>query len=70
MEEGHYKKQDNGAWIYADAYNIIINKDYVLSWETHQDASYPIDGWTWHESAPQEYVDWIEFLENENIDED
>jgi len=63
MDAGHYKIHADGTWTYAAEDKVVINKSYFLCWETHQDASYPIDGWSWHDTAPQEYLDWLESLE-------
>jgi len=62
---GHYKQEENGNWIYADETKVIFNKDYELSEMTHQDASYPIDGWYWYEEAPQDYIEWYNSISND-----
>jgi len=56
---GHYKKTKDG-WLFASANSAVIHKEYLLCWETHEDASYPIDGWYWHDTPPMDYLKWEE----------
>lgn len=36
--------------------NFVLNKDYELRRETHADHTYPIDGWSWFDSAEDAYT--------------
>lgn len=33
--------------------NFVLNKDYELHRETHNQHTYPIDGWSWFDSEDQ-----------------
>ena len=45
-ESGFYKF--DGILLYGP--NFVLNKDYELRKETHQNNTYPIDGWYWFDS--------------------
>lgn len=49
---GFYKEQ-NGEWFFAP--NFVYNKNYTLQRDGNRES---IDGWKWHDEAPQEYIDW------------
>jgi hypothetical protein len=50
---GFYKKTTEGEWWYAP--NFVYHKDYTLEKDGNRE---PIDGWEWHDNAPQEYLLW------------
>lgn len=46
---GFYKL--DGILLYGP--NFVINANYELRKESHQEHQYPIDGWYWFDSEPQ-----------------
>jgi len=46
---GFYKL--DGALLYGP--NFVLNADYELRRETHEQHSYPVDGWYWFDSEDQ-----------------
>jgi len=36
----------------------VENANYTLLIENHEDYTYPVDGWEYHVTPPQGYVDW------------
>ena len=36
----------------------VENANYTLLIENHEDYTYPVDGWEYHATPPQGYVDW------------
>ena len=49
-----YKKDNNGDWTVG--IRIILPTNEELT-ENNTENSY---GWTWHDTPPQEYLDWLE----------
>jgi hypothetical protein len=51
---GFYKKDENGEWFYAP--NFVYGPNYSLTKEEKDTYQMPIEGWQWHDEAPQEYL--------------
>lgn len=47
-----YKKENDNWW----CSDWVSNKNYTLNENNKQS----IDGWEWHDTPPQEYLDWLE----------
>ena len=45
-------------WVKAPTYEIFV--------DNHEDYEFPFDGWEYHETPPQDYIDWW----NENFSEE
>jgi hypothetical protein len=58
---GFYKKVSDTEWYFAP--NFVYSKDYTLERDGNRES---IDGWNWHEQAPQEYIIW-EYLNNQQL---
>jgi hypothetical protein len=43
-----FYKQENGELLYGP--NFVLNKNYELRRETHEQHNYPVDGWFWFDS--------------------
>ena len=43
-----FYKQENGELLYGP--NFVLNKNYELRKETHEQHNYPVDGWHWYDS--------------------
>jgi hypothetical protein len=56
---GFYKQLET-EWWYAP--NFVYHKDYTLERNGNRE---PIDGWQWYDEAPEEYIDYINSLDNE-----
>jgi hypothetical protein len=52
---GFYKKEGD-EWFHAP--NFVESSNYILVGEFKDSYNYPIDGWTWHEEAPSEFIAW------------
>jgi hypothetical protein len=50
---GFYKKVSDNEWWFAP--NFVHHKDYTLKREGNRES---IDGWEWHDKAPNEYKLW------------
>ena len=61
MEEtsGFYKKVSDIEWWYAP--NFVYHKNYKLERDGNRES---IDGWEWHDKAPQEYLEWLDKQKN------
>jgi hypothetical protein len=46
-----FYKEENGELIYGP--NFVLNKNYELRKETHDQHTYPIDGWYWFDSKAE-----------------
>lgn len=55
---GFYKKEADNFWFFAP--NFVYNKDYELERDGNRDA---VDGWQWYDTAPEEYLAWLELQE-------
>jgi hypothetical protein len=43
-----FYKEENGELLYGP--NFVLNKNYELRKETHNQHTYPVDGWYWFDS--------------------
>jgi hypothetical protein len=43
-----FYKEENGELLYGP--NFVLNKNYELRRETHEQHNYPVDGWFWFDS--------------------
>jgi hypothetical protein len=59
MESGFYKKETSGNWLFGSEKIIGPFNSWELRKELKDTYDYPIDGWTWYDDAPQEYIDWM-----------
>jgi hypothetical protein len=46
-----FYKEENGELIYAP--NFVLNKNFELYKETHDQHTYPVDGWHWFDSETE-----------------
>jgi hypothetical protein len=46
-----FYKEENGELIYGP--NFVLNKNYELRKETHDQHTYPVDGWYWFDSQTE-----------------
>jgi hypothetical protein len=46
-----FYKEENGDLIYGP--NFVLNKNYELRKETHDQHTYPVDGWYWFDSETE-----------------
>jgi hypothetical protein len=46
-----FYKDENGELIYGP--NFVLNKNYELRKETHDQHTYPVDGWYWFDSETE-----------------
>lgn len=46
-----FYKNDNGTLLFGP--NFVLNKDFELRRETHEQHTYPVDGWAWFDSEDQ-----------------
>ncbi len=46
-----FYKDENGELIYGP--NFVLNKNYELRKETHEQHTYPVDGWYWFDSETE-----------------
>jgi hypothetical protein len=46
-----FYKEENGELIYGP--NFVLNKNYELRKETHDQHTYPVDGWYWFDSQDE-----------------
>lgn len=58
MESGFYK-QEGDEWFYGPNKVIGPFESWELTKETKDQFTYPYQGWTWYDSAPQGYIDWL-----------
>ena len=46
-----FYKEENGELLYGP--NFVLNKNYELRKETHDQHTYPVDGWYWFDSEEE-----------------
>jgi hypothetical protein len=46
-----FYKEENGELIYGP--NFVLNKNYELRKETHEQHTYQVDGWYWFDSETE-----------------
>lgn len=55
---------DTGGFYKTDSENLffgpnyVLNKDYELLRETHEQHTYPVDGWSWFENEEEARVNF------------
>lgn len=53
---GFYKLDPGGDWFFAS--KSVHAPSYTLLIENKDEYTYPVHGWNYFESPPQEYIDW------------
>ena len=53
-----YKQQTEPSEFWSVGLSKVINENFELLIENHAEYDYPVDGWTYHETPPQGFVDW------------
>jgi hypothetical protein len=51
LDTSGFYKNDNGTLLFGP--NFVLNANYELRRETHDQHNYPIDGWHWFDSEAQ-----------------
>ena len=51
IDTSGFYKNDNGAILFGP--NFVLNANYELRRETHDQHTYPVDGWHWFDSEDQ-----------------
>ena len=54
-----YKQILEPSEYWAVGLHSVINKNYELFIEKHEEYNYPVDGWEYHVTPPQAYLDWV-----------
>jgi len=65
---GFYKLNEIGEWEFAP--NFVYAPTYTLLKEDKDTYTYPVDGWTWYDLAPQAYLKELQILKTNNNEED
>lgn len=62
-----YKQQTEPSEFWSVGLHKVENTNYTLLIEDHAEYDYPVDGWTYHATPPQGYIDWWDanFLDDE-----
>jgi len=55
-----YKQTTKPSEYWAVGLDKVVNENYELRIEKHADYDYPVDGWTYHATPPQEFLDWVD----------
>lgn len=63
----YYKNHGQAGW--ARGLRVILPDNTELNASNKDEWQYPIDGWTWHDEPPQDYLDWEESNNSIPIDE-
>jgi len=50
MDTSGFYKEENGELLYGQ---VVLNKNYELRKETHEQHTYPVDGWYWFASEAE-----------------
>jgi len=53
-----YKQYTEPSEFWSVGLEKVENTNYTLLIEDHAQYTYPVDGWIYHETPPQGYVDW------------
>ena len=51
LDTSGFYKNDNGTLLFGP--NFVLNANYELRRETHDQHTYPIDGWHWFDNEDQ-----------------
>lgn len=54
---GFYKLNEINEWEFAP--NFVYAPKYTLLKEEKDTYTYPVDGWTWYDTEPIEYTEWL-----------
>lgn len=55
-----YKQTMKPSEYWAVGLHKVINENFELLIENHEDYKYPIDGWNYYATPPQDYLEWVE----------
>ena len=61
-----YKQQTEPSEFWSVGLHKVENEKYTLLIEDHEEYDYPVDGWTYHATPPEDFVRWY----NENFPPD
>ena len=50
LDTSMFYKNENGTLLFG---NVVLNKNYELRKETHDQHTYPVDGWYWFDSEAE-----------------
>ena len=50
LDTSRFYKNENGTLLFG---NVVLNKNYELRKETHDQHTYPVDGWYWFDSEAE-----------------
>jgi hypothetical protein len=56
VDTSGFYKFDEGQQLWFFGPNKVINENYVLERELHETYTYPVDGWSWYDQAPESYI--------------
>ena len=56
-----YKKEKNGNWLKGS--KVYLPNGVILTEKNKQS----IDGWEWHDKAPQEYLEWLDKQKTDDL---
>ena len=54
LDTSGFYKNDNGTLLFGP--NFVLNANYELRRETHDQHNYPIDGWFWFDSEEEAVI--------------
>jgi hypothetical protein len=54
LDTSGFYKNDNGAILFGP--NFVLNANYELRRETHEQHNYPVDGWFWFDSEKEAVI--------------
>ena len=55
-----YKQTMKPSEYWAVGLDRVINTNYELKIEDYEDYQYPVDGWFYAATPPQDFIDWVE----------
>ena len=53
-----YKKVTEPSDFWSTALEKVENANYTLLIENHEEYTYPVDGWYYHATPPQDFIEW------------
>ena len=54
LDTSGFYKNDNGTLLFGP--NFVLNANYELRRETHDQHNYPVDGWFWFDSEQEAVI--------------
>jgi hypothetical protein len=54
LDTSGFYKNDNGTLLFGP--NFVLNANYELRRETHDQHNYPVDGWFWFDSEKEAVI--------------